>query len=261
MHCRESVVPDLESPGLPDPGQAALYHVADHAQATAVRCPRPGQVVLDAPLLQALPVARRAIGSVPVQSFRLAARSAPSPADRRDVIEQRERLGGVGAIRSRDAHGQGRAVPIDEEMPFGAFFGSIRGVFAGKDPPKTARMLWLSTQAFSQSIRPARPRRSSRVRSNFFHTPRRCQSRSRRQQVTPEPQPISWGRSSQGMPLRRTKTIPVKHARSSTGGRPRLPGLALWRGSRGWTASHSSSGTRGPGIMRLQRSGTGYWLF
>jgi hypothetical protein len=78
--------------------------------------------------------------------------------------------------------------------------------------------------------------------------PRRCQYRSRRQQVTPEPHPISWGSISQGMPLRRTKTIPVRQARSSTGGRPRLPGRARGRGSRGRTASHNSSGTSGPGI-------------
>jgi hypothetical protein len=80
---------------------------------------------------------------------------------------------------------------------------------------------------------------------SFFQTPRCCQCRSRRQQVTPEPQPISWGSISQGMPLRKTKTIPVKQARSSTGGRPRLPGLALWRGSSDWTTFQSSSGTRG----------------
>jgi hypothetical protein len=181
--------------------------------------------------------------------------------DRRDIVEQWQCLGRVGTVRSGEAQGQRGATAIDEQVPFSAFFGPICGAFAGEDPPKTARILWLSTQAFSQSISPARPRRSRRACSNFFHTPRRCQKRSRRQQVTPEPQPISWGSSSQGMPLRRTKTIPVKQARSSTGGRPRLPGLALWPGSSGWMISQSSSGTRGPGIMRLQLCSTGHWLF
>jgi hypothetical protein len=89
------------------------------------------------------------------------------------------------------------------------------------------------------------PTRCSKARSSFFQMPRRCQYRSRRQQVTPEPQPISKGSISHGMPLRKTKTIPVRQARSSTGGRPRLPGRALCRGSNGAMASHSSSGTNG----------------
>jgi len=53
--------------------------------------------------------------------------------------------------------------------------------------------------------------------------PHSCQSRSRRQQVMPEPHPISCGSISQGIPLRRTNTMPVRHcpvcyARSSAFG-------------------------------------------
>src|SRR3954453_20668965 len=50
--------------------------------------------------------------------------------------------------------------------------------------------------------------------------PASCQSLNRRQQVMPEPQPISWGSISQGMPLFSTNRMPVRAARSSTGGRP-----------------------------------------
>ncbi len=49
--------------------------------------------------------------------------------------------------------------------------------------------------------------------------------------------------------------MPVRQARSSTGGRPRLPGPALCRGRRGSTTSHSSSGTKGPGIAHLRSRG------
>jgi len=42
------------------------------------------------------------------------------------------------------------------------------------------------------------------------HRPVACQSRSLRQQVMPEPQPSSLGSSSQGIPLRSTKRIPVR---------------------------------------------------
>jgi hypothetical protein len=50
--------------------------------------------------------------------------------------------------------------------------------------------------------------------------PASCQSRNRRQQVMPEPQPSSCGSISQGMPLRSTKRIPVKQARSGQRGLP-----------------------------------------
>jgi hypothetical protein len=52
------------------------------------------------------------------------------------------------------------------------------------------------------------------------HTLARCQSRRRRQHVIPDPHPSSWGSICQGMPLRRTKTMPVRHAQSETRGRP-----------------------------------------
>jgi len=248
MYRRQSIVADLEPPRLPDPSQPALHDVPHGTQTTAMRSPGLPQVIRDTPFLQSLPVPPGAIGPIPVQGLRLAAWPAPRPVDRWDVVEQRQCLRGIGAVRPGEAHGQGGAVAIDEQVPFRAFFGPIRGVFAGKYPPKTARIDWLSTQALSQSISPSRPRRSSSACSSFFQTPRRCQYRKRRQQVTPEPQPISRGRSSQGRPVLRTKTMPVRQARSSTGGRPRLPGWALCRGRSGWIVSQSSSGTKGPAM-------------
>jgi hypothetical protein len=73
---------------------------------------------------------------------------------------------------------------------------------------------------------------------------RLCQSPRRRQHVMPLPQPISCGRSSQPMPLLRTKMIPVKTLRSSNSGRPPL-GLGGSDGSSGTTMAHNSSLTRG----------------
>jgi len=82
-----------------------------------------------------------------------------------------------------------------------------------------------------------------RVSCSVCHTPACCQSLSRRQQVMPLPQPISWGKSSQPMPLLRTNKMPVKAARSGTGGRPRFPGWARCGGKRGSTIAQSSSET------------------
>jgi hypothetical protein len=50
--------------------------------------------------------------------------------------------------------------------------------------------------------------------------PASCQSRNRRQQVMPEPQPSSCDSISHGMPLRSAKRIPVKQARSGKRGLP-----------------------------------------
>jgi hypothetical protein len=57
----------------------------------------------------------------------------------------------------------------------------------------------------------------------------------------PEPQPISCGNISQGMPLRRTNTIPLKQARSDSLGLPPL-GLGIGGGNRDLINSHRSLG-------------------
>jgi hypothetical protein len=245
MHRWQPLVSDLQASCLADPGERALHDPTDLAQAAAVWRPRLRQMVFDPAILEALVISRRAILAVPIQGLRLSPRAAAPPTDRRDVVHEVHRLERFVAVGSRDPQGQRGAFPIDEQVPFGPSFGPIRGVLARERPPKTARKLWLSAQQWSQSMPSSCPTRWRRACRSFFQTPPRCQYRSRRQQVTPEPHPISWGSNSQGMPLRKTKTIPVRQARSSTGGRPRRPGRALCRGSSGATASQSSSGTNG----------------
>src|SRR5262249_15611275 len=144
MHRWQPVVPDLQAPCLTDPGERAFHHPADFAQATAVRRPLLRQMVFDPALFESLMIARRAVLPVSIQGFRLPPRAAAPPTNRRDVIHQVHRLQRLVAVRSGDAHGQRGALAIDEQVPFGAFFPAIRGVFAGKYPPKTARKLWLS---------------------------------------------------------------------------------------------------------------------
>src|SRR5690606_12068172 len=83
---------------------------------------------------------------------------------------------------------------------------------------------------------------SSTTRCKRGHTPASCHCRSRRQQVTPDLHPSSWGRSFQMIPLLSTNTIPASAARSGTRGRPVRPRLVLRGfGSNGSTSSHSSS--------------------
>ena len=117
MHRGQALVANLEAAGLPDPGQATFHHVADRTQAAAVGRPRPRQVVLDPPLLQPLPIARRAVLAIPVQGVRPASPAAARLSDRRHVVQQRHRLQRLVAVRCGDAHGQRRPIAIDEEVP------------------------------------------------------------------------------------------------------------------------------------------------
>ena len=109
------------------------------------------------------------------------------------------------------------------------------------EPPKRARIWLPSMTEVDQSIRPAAfsPRNSSRCSRS--HTPADCHSAKRRCAVAGE-QPISVGRCRQAMPVNRTKTIALKHTRSSTRGRPPR-GSGGCSGSNGEIACHSSSRT------------------
>jgi hypothetical protein len=100
----------------------------------------------------------------------------------------------------------------------------------------------LSTTASDQSIWSPRASQSSRAKWIRSQTPVRCQSGRRRQHVIPDPHPSSCGSICQGMPLRRTKTMPVRHARCETRGRPPL-GHGGGIGKNGSTESHNRSGS------------------
>jgi hypothetical protein len=103
-------------------------------------------------------------------------------------------------------------------------------------------------------MRSASPSRSKKTLWRRSQTPAFCQSRRRRQQVIPEPQPICGGNISQGMPVMSTNRMPVRTARSGMGGRPPL-GRGFCGGSKGSMALHNSSETIGlaikPSIARL----------
>jgi hypothetical protein len=78
--------------------------------------------------------------------------------------------------------------------------------------------------------------------------PARCQSRKRRQHVIPDPHSSSCGSICQGIPLRRTKTMPVRHARSETRGRPPF-GRGGELGKTGSTRFHNASGRSAAAIL------------
>jgi hypothetical protein len=130
-------------------------------------------------------------------------------------------------------HTERDAPPVRNTMALRARFSFIRRILADFVAPLLAGMEAESKQARSHSIWSASPRRSKSTRCSRSQTPASCHSRKRRQHVTPEPQPFSWGNISQGMPLFSTKMMPLRAARSSTRGLPPC-GLGASVGRFGW---------------------------
>lgn len=140
--------------------------------------------------------------------------------DRRDGVHQGKELGYIVGIGPGEEGRQGNALGLRDDVVLAAQFPSIRRIRARFFPPPTARTDALSTTARDQSIWSASRSLARRSSWSFCHTPARCQARRYRQQLMPDPHPISGGSISQGMPLLRTKRMPVRTLRRSRGVRP-----------------------------------------
>jgi hypothetical protein len=169
--------------------------------------------------------------------------AARSP-DARDGIDELLEDGAVMSVGAGQADRERGAASVRNKMALRARFAAIRRVRAGGTPPFLAGMLALSKQARSHSIWSAAPSSSSSVWCNCSQTPASCQSRRRRQQVMPLPHPSSWGSISHGMPLLRTKMMPVRQARFGTRGRPPF-GFGGSGGTSGSMRSQRASETSG----------------
>ena len=214
----------------------------------------PGNPRTDAPGAALLAAAAMIVGLVGVQFAGPAARASPSSSpNARYGIQGGGQHATVVAVGAAECQAQRRAAGVRDEVTLGARLATIRRVGADLRAPLLAPMLALSRAARDQSIASAACRRSSSIWCRRLHTPASCQSRSRRQQVMPAPQPISTGNRSQAVPVVRTNTMPVSTARSDSRGRPPR-GLGRSGGSSGATAAQRSSGTRGFAMPHQRRS-------
>ncbi len=242
-----AVVADAQAPLLVQPTQRAFHDPAVHAQTAAVLGAAFGDHRLDAALTQRGAMPGGVVPAVGIQPIRLATRPAHAARDWQKSIDQRQQLRHVVPVCRGQANAEWRSLRIGDDVVFRAGFPPIRRVGAGFFAPPTARSDALSTTARRQSIWSAPLSLASNTRWSLRQTPAACQSRRRRQQVIPAPQPISCGRSSQGIPVLSTKRMPVIAGRSATRGRPPL-GLGGSGGMSGSRISHSSSGTSGLAI-------------
>lgn len=183
----------------------------------------------------------RAVGEEDVGTT---ARSAARPLNGRNRFDEFEallRIVDVGAgVNDRQRQTRG----VGQQVTLGTRLATVGGIGSGLRPPKTARTEQLSTATCDQSMSSSTPNRSRTFSHNCCQTPASCHSWSRRQQVMPQPQPISMGSSSHGVPVFKTKRMPTKQLRSGTRGRPPF-GDGLCLGSSGSTSAHNSSGTNG----------------
>ena len=238
-----------------EPGQGALDHPAVTTESFAGVDALAGDADPNVATAQGVAAAGVVIPFVGMQLGWPLAPSSIRLSDRRNGIEQLLEDDGVVAVGAGQETGERDAGPVSHNMALRARFTAIRWVRTDPFAPLLAGMLAESSEARLQSIWLASPRRSRSARCSRSQTPASCQSRKRRQQVTPEPQPSSGGSISQGMPDLSTKTMPLKQARSGTRGRPPL-GLGGSGGSRGSTSAHNSSLTSGLAMLQVYHAAT-----
>jgi hypothetical protein len=242
MNARTPFVSHVESTKSMEPRQRAFDHPARAPQSAAVRPAPFRQLAGDPAALEGVPVRLRVIAAVALHQARLAHRPTRAAAQGGNTVDQRQQLRHVVPVRRREARDDRNPVGVGKNMMFRPGLTAIGRVRSSFFPPRSARSDALSTTARARSSRPRRRNSVSKARWSRFHTPARCHRTSRRQQVLPDPQPISCGSIFHGMPLRSTKRIPVSTARSGIGFRP-----AYWRwrgrrlGKRGSIRVHKSS--------------------
>ena len=241
MDVRTPLVAHGKPPVAGESGERPLHHPPVTAELLAGVHPAPGDAPLDAAPPERFPAPREVVASVRLRLLRAFPRSATTGAlDRLDGVHHLLEDPRVVDVGRGERYCERDALAVGNKVALRARLAAIRRGLADPCAPLFAGTLAESRQALDQSSRSASPRRSSKTRCRRRHTPASCQSRSLRQQVEPDPQPISLGSISHGMPLLSTKTMPVRAARASRRGLPSL-GFGGSRGKSGSMVSHSSS--------------------
>jgi hypothetical protein len=249
MNVISPLITNPQSAVAVQPCACALYYPAIAPKPLAAVEPAARYPWLDAPPAKRTAQGPRVISLIRMQLLRPPARAPRrAPSDRLDSVNRLKHhprvvhVGGRGPHRERDAFG------LDHKMALRARFASIRRIPAGFLPPFGAGTVNESIEALDQSSWSESARRSSNIWCSLCHTPASCHSRSLRQHVTPEPQPISLGSHDQGRLARSTKMMPRKQSRFDMRGLPPL-GFSGSGGSSGSTTAQSSSLTMGFAIM------------
>jgi hypothetical protein len=239
------LITNAKTPILVQPRESAFYCPTIDTQSASIFGPALGQQRNNSSATKLSPMWLRVIAPISKKAIWMLKRSADFACDRRNTVNQRQKLCDIVTVRAGQYHRKRDTIGIRYQMVFRPFFAAIRWVWAGFCPPKMARTDDESTIARQKSIWSACRNLLSSTLCIWSHTPAFCHSCSRRQQVIPQPQPISCGRSSQPIPVFNTNSIPVRAWRFDTGLRPGYRNLRFFSGINGFMISHSSSLTIG----------------
>lgn len=227
------------------PGDATLYHPAINTESASVRGPSLGQQWDNSSVEKLSPMRLRIISSIAKNTIGTLKRFADLACDCRNTVNQRQKLRNIATVCAGQYHRKRDTIGVRYQMVFRPFLAAIRRIWACFCPPKTARTDDESTTAREKSIWSACRNLFNSAWCILTHTPAFCHSCSRRQQVIPQPQPISCGRSSQPIPVFSTNNIPVSASRFDIGFRPGNRNLRFFSGINGFMISHNSSLTIG----------------
>lgn len=256
-----SFVTEFQTAEVSEPAERPLDDISRLSQTAAVRALGAtvgGQLRLDSPLTHLADDRGRTIGRIPLKDLGFSTRSSASAGNGGNFVEQCHGALPIRLIGGANFDHQGCTPSIRNYVPFTALFRPVRRVGTSVVPPKTARIDALSMTARESRMAPRFPRRRKSRRCSSGQTLCWVQSFSRRQQVTPLPQPISAGSMFQGIPLLRMKMMPVKHARSGTGGRPPC-GEGSCFGNSGSISFHNLFGSNAAIFASLLDKKAGYY--
>jgi hypothetical protein len=238
----KSFVAHSKTMKIMEPRMSPLDYPSIFSEATAMLGSAPRKNGLDTTIAQFLPVYIGVVSAISVEDLRLFQSATANTADGWNRLNERQQLCDVIAIGSGQDDREWHPICVSSDMVLGARSPAIYGVWPSFWPAPIARTEDESTITRERSIWPAARNSASSSSCSRSHTPASCQSCKRRQQVTPEPQPISAGRSRQRSPVRSTYKMPLNAARSGTGLRPGyFSRRGFGCGSKGSIRFHNSS--------------------
>jgi len=236
-----SFIANTKAAILVKPRKAAFYHPPIYPKATAIIGSSLSKLRRNSPLTKCSAMWLAIITTITEDTVWTLKRSANLTGNGWNAVNQRQQLCDIMAIGPGQLYRQRDTIGVRYQMVLRALLAAIRGVWACFCPPKTARKDAESTITREKSIWSDCRNLLSKTLWILSHTPAFCQSRRRRQQVIPQPQPISKGRSSHPMPVLSTKRIPVNTSLSGTGLRPGYRNLRFFFGISGSMICHNSS--------------------
>lgn len=231
------------------PGMCALDDPARDAKTTAVFGAPTCDHRRNAAFHQSNAMGIGVVSAVGLQRLGPLLGAAHLACDRWNAVDQRYELSHIVVIRRGQYGSQRNALRLGEDVVLATRTTAIGWVRSSFFPAPTARIEELSAMAREKSNWSAPRNFASSVRCNRSHTRRRCHNRNRRQHVMPEPQPISLGNISQGMPDFNTNRIPVSTRRLHNGFRPVYRLRRCFFGKSGSISPHSSSSINGCDIL------------